>query len=245
MTKKSCLNCGHRISGEFCSHCGQKSDTARITPHSLFKNDILGSIGHIEAKFFQTIQKVLLSPGKIAAEYISGKRIKYYNLFSLLLILFGFNVLALHFYLDLASIDIYKESSAFIDFFSKYSKATLFVLLPILALNARILFKRIEWNLAEHIIIAVVCLSGILVMLLIDDLVSIIGIYKPLLKITDIIDKILIFCVILFPAFTYYNAFRSSYSNLELIGRIAVFYIVMIIEVLLFVVLFYKIFKIQ
>ncbi len=42
MSRKSCLNCGHFISGEYCSHCGQKSDTERITPKLLIMNDIFG-----------------------------------------------------------------------------------------------------------------------------------------------------------------------------------------------------------
>ncbi|MEY8760852.1 DUF3667 domain-containing protein [Chryseobacterium tongliaoense] len=242
MSKKSCLNCGHRISDEFCPHCGQRSDTARITPHSLMTSDILGSIWHIEARFFRTIRHILFGPGKMAMDYIAGKRIKYYNLFSLLLILFGFNVLALHFYLDMASIDIHKENSDIINFFSKYSKASLLGLLPIMALNAWALFRSVKLNFAEHIIIAVVSLCGILMILLVDDVISIIGLYRPLLKITDIIDKILIVCCILFPAFTYFDAFRNSYSRFGLIWRIAVHSLLILAEVIIISLIFYKIF---
>ncbi|MEI7489317.1 MAG: DUF3667 domain-containing protein, partial [Chryseobacterium sp.] len=179
MNKKSCLNCGHSISDEFCPHCGQKSDTARITPRSLIRGDILGSIWHVEARFFRTLKHVLFGPGRMAMDYISGKRIKYYNLFSLLLILFGFNALGLHFYMDLNPNEIPADSSTIIDFFSKYSKTILFALIPVLALNGWILFKRIKLNLAEHVIIASVILSGILTLILFDDAISIIGLYKP------------------------------------------------------------------
>ncbi|WP_159103008.1 DUF3667 domain-containing protein [Flavobacterium sp. B17] len=71
------MNCGHSVSDEFCPHCGQKTDTARITPHSLIKNDILGSIWHVEAKFFNTLKDIFFRPGKTAMDYISGKRIRY------------------------------------------------------------------------------------------------------------------------------------------------------------------------
>lgn len=240
--KKSCLNCGHRISDEFCPHCGQRSDTARITPHSLVTSDILGSIWHIEARFFRTIKHILFSPGKMALDYISGKRIKYYNLFSLLLILFGFNVLALHFYFDIASIDIHKENPDIVNFFSKYSKASLLGLLPIMALNAWILFRNVKLNFAEHIIIAVASLCGILVIFLVDDIISIIGLYHPLFKITDIIDKVLFFSCILFPAFTYFDAFKNFYSRFGLIWRIAVFSLLILLEVILISLIFYKIF---
>lgn len=242
MNKKSCLNCGHRISDEFCSHCGQKADTSRITPNSLIKSDILGSIWHVEARFFRTLKHVLFGPGRMAMDYISGKRIKYYNLFSLLLILFGFNVLALHFYLDLNPNKIPDESTNIIDFFSKYSKTILFALIPILALNGWIMFKRTKLNLAEHIIIASVSLSGILVLLLVDDVISIIGIYEPLSKIINILDKILVIGVTVFPAFTYFNAFKGTYSKLGLVWRLSVFYILLVIECLAIITLLYNIF---
>jgi hypothetical protein len=244
MGKKSCLNCGHPISGEFCSHCGQKADTARITPHSLIKSDILGSIWHVEAKFLRTLKHVMLGPGRMAMDYISGKRIKYYNLFSLLIILFGFNVLGLHFYLDLNpdKNEILEESSKIIDFFSKYSKTILFALIPILALNAWILFKRIKLNLAEHVIIASISLSGILVILLLDDVVSIIQMYKPLSELINIVDKILVLSLLLFPAFTYFNAFKNSYSKLGLLWRIIIFYVLMGVEIIILISIFYKIF---
>lgn len=242
MNKKSCLNCGYRISDEFCAHCGQRADTARITPHSLIKSDILGSVWHVEARFFRTLKHILFSPGKMAMDYISGKRVKYYNLFSLLLILFGFNVLALHFYLDLNPKEIPKESSDIVDFFSKYSKTILFALIPILALNGWVIFKRIKLNLAEHVIIASVSLSGILVLLLLDDAISIIGVYEPLSKIINILDKILVSGLALFPGFTYFNAFKDSYSKLGLLWRLLVFYILLIIGCFAIIILLYNIF---
>jgi hypothetical protein len=240
MNKKSCLNCGHPITDEFCPHCGQKSDTARITPRSLIKSDILGSIWHVEARFFRTLKHVLLGPGRMAMDYISGKRVKYYSLFSLLLVLFGFNVLAMHFYLDLSPNKIPEDSSKVVDVFSKYSKTILFALIPILASNAWILFKRIKLNFAEHIIIATVSLSGILTLLLLDDFVSIIAIYKPLSKIFNVIDSILVFSCIIFPAFTYWNAFKKNYSKLGLLWRLSVLYILIGMECLVIMALLYK-----
>ncbi|SDR08903.1 Protein of unknown function [Chryseobacterium soldanellicola] len=242
MQKKSCLNCGHQISDEFCPHCGQKSDTARITPRSLIKNDILGLIWHVEARFFRTLKHILFEPGRMAMDYISGKRIIYYNLFSLLLILFGFNVLALHFYLDLNPSEIPQESSGIIEFFSTYSKTILFALIPVLALNSWLLFKRMKLNIAEHVIIASVSLSGILALLLVDDVISIIGIYDPLSKIINIIDKILVYGLLLFPGFTYFNAFKNSYSKLGLLWRLSIFYVLLFIELFAIIILLYKIF---
>lgn len=232
MTKKSCLNCGHRISGEFCSHCGQKSDTARITPVLFIKNDILGSIWHIEARFLNTLKEILIRPGITATNYISGKRIRYYNFISLLLILFGFNVIAFHLFINTANIDLQAEGSKTIDFFSKYSKATLLFLIPVLACNAWIVFRKIKFNLAEHFVIATVSLIGILVFFLTDDLISIMGTYKPLSRISNLIDRVLETAFVFFPAFAYINAFRKNYSWAGLAWRLLVFYILVLSEIL-------------
>lgn len=242
MNNKSCLNCDHAISGEYCSHCGQKADTARITPHSLIKNDILGSIWHVEAKFFQTLQSILFRPGKTAMDYISGKRIRYNNFISLLLILFSFNVLGLHFYEKFASEETLAQSSEIKAFFSKYSKTILFVIIPMLAVNAYFLFKRIKLNIAEHFILGTVGLLGILILFLLDDIVSLIGLWKPVSKIFNIFDKIIFGLFILFPAITYWNAFKNLYSKPGLLWRVLVLYVLMGIESLGIIAVLYEIF---
>ncbi|KMQ67319.1 hypothetical protein ACM39_14300 [Chryseobacterium sp. FH2] len=243
MSKKSCLNCGHTISGEFCSHCGQKSDTARITPNSLIKNDILGSVWHVEGKFFNTLKDILFRPGKTAMDYISGKRIRYNNFISLLLILFGFNVLSYHYYEKFAPAETLTEDTLYVkDFFSKYSKIILFVIIPMLAANGYFLFKRIKLNIAEHFIIGTVGLLGILIIFLLSDIVSLIGLWKPFSQIFNIIDKILFGLSILFPALTYWNAFKNLYSIPGLLWRVLILYVLMGIESLIIILMLYRIF---
>lgn len=243
MSKKSCLNCGHSISDEFCAHCGQKADTARITPHSLIKNDILGSVWHVEAKFFHTLKNLLFRPGITAMNYISGKRIRYNNFISLLLILFGFNVLSYHYYEKFAPQEILTDDVIYMkNFFSKYSKVILFVIIPILGMNGYFLFKKMKLNIAEHFIIGTVSLLGILILFLLSDMVSLIGLWKPVEKIFNIIDKILFGLSILFPAITYWNAFKNSYSKLGLLWRVSVLYVLMGVESLGIIAVLYEIF---
>lgn len=242
MSKKSCLNCGHKIYDEFCPHCGQKSDTGRITTRTLIKSDILGSIWHIETRFFNTVKDILFRPGKTGMDYISGKRVRYYNFLSLLLILFSFNVLGLHFYEKLAPPETLAEDSQVKSFFSNYSKTILFVIIPMLAFNAFFLFKRIKLNIAEHFIIGTVSLLGILILFLLNDIVSLIGLWKPVTKIFDVLDKILFALFILFPAVTYWNAFKNSYSKPGLLWRTAVLYVLMGVESLAIVMILYRIF---
>lgn len=242
MIQKSCLNCGYSVSDEFCPHCGQKTDTARVTPKSLFKNDILGSIWHMEARFFNTLKDIITRPGQTAMDYISGKRIRYNNFIPLLMVLFSFNVLGLHYYEKFAPPEVLAEDSDIKDFLSKYSKAILFVVIPMLAVNAYFIFKRIKLNIAEHFIIGTVSLLGILTLFLLDDIVSLIGLWKPVAKIFNSIDKALFALSILFPAVTYWNAFSSSYTKPGLVWRIIVLYILMVSESAVIGLILYEIF---
>lgn len=242
MNKKSCLNCGHSVSDEFCPHCGQKTDIARITPQSIIKSDILGSIWHMEARFFNTLKDIVTRPGQTAMDYISGKRIRYNNFIPLLLVLFSFNVLGLHYYEKFAPAEILAEDSQIKDFLSKYSKAILFIIIPMLAVNGYFLFRRVNLNIAEHFIIGTVSLLGILTLFLLDDIVSLISLWKPVSKIFNSIDKLLFAISVLFPAATYCNAFKSSYTIPGLAWRIIVLYILMILESAVIGLILYEIF---
>lgn len=175
-------------------------------------------------------------------EYLSGKRIRYYNFLSLLLIFFSFNVLGLHFYEKFASEDALAETSEIETFFSKYSKTILFVIIPMLALNAYFIFKRIKLNIAEHFIIGTVSLLGILILFLLDDVVSLIGLWKPVAGIFNVLDTALFILVVVFPAVTYWNAFKNSFSNPGLLWRVSLLYILMGIESLAIITILYRIF---
>ncbi|MDR2237061.1 MAG: DUF3667 domain-containing protein [Chryseobacterium sp.] len=235
MHKKKCLNCGRQIFDKYCANCGQKTSTGRITWHSLIKNDILSSIWHLDTRFLDTTRDILFMPGRTAIDYISGRRIRYYNFLSLLLILFSFNILGLHFYEKLASPQNLEEAPEIKNFFSEYSKAILFVIIPMLAVNTFFLFKKMKLNIAEHFIIGTVSLLGILIIFLLNDIVSLIGLWEPVANICDILDKALFYSCILFPAVTYWNAFKNLYSKWGLLWRTAVLYALMAGESLLFI----------
>jgi hypothetical protein len=128
------------------------------------------------------------------------------------------------------------------NFFSKYSKIILFVIIPILGSASYLIFKRIKLNIAEHFIIGTVSLLGILILFLLSDIVSLIGLWQPVSKIFNIFDKILFGLSILFPALTYWNAFKNSYSKPGLLWRVLILYVLMGIESLIIIAILYRIF---
>jgi len=81
-----CLNCGQPLLKEenFCSYCGQKNTTDRLSFNN-FMNSLFSGFFAYDSRFWRTFIPLLIKPGKVAKEYISGKREKYVNPFQLYL----------------------------------------------------------------------------------------------------------------------------------------------------------------
>ena len=83
----SCPNCKTPLlnSAEYCQKCGQK----RIRPEDQSVwHLILESVGdffHVDSKFFGTLTYLIFRPGFLAAEYLQGRRAKYFHPFKLFL----------------------------------------------------------------------------------------------------------------------------------------------------------------
>tara|TARA_R110002096_G_scaffold74101_1_gene175579 strand:+ start:127213 stop:128169 length:957 start_codon:yes stop_codon:yes gene_type:complete len=91
----SCINCKTELSGEnYCPNCGQINDIKRPSLIS-FIIESLGNFFAFDSKFFRTIGHLFWRPGKVALEYVDGKRTKWmkpvrlYFLSSLLFLFLG------------------------------------------------------------------------------------------------------------------------------------------------------------
>lgn len=73
MTKKYCLNCDKVLTDQFCSGCGQKADTHRISFKNFISHDVLHGTFHLEKGMLFTAKQALVRPGQAALDYISGK----------------------------------------------------------------------------------------------------------------------------------------------------------------------------
>jgi len=75
MNTKQCLNCGKRVTDKFCSSCGQKTDTHRITFKNFISHDLLHGTFHLEKGIVFTAKEALLRPGKAALDYRKKKTV--------------------------------------------------------------------------------------------------------------------------------------------------------------------------
>lgn len=81
-----CLNCGQPLLRDenFCSYCGQKNTTSKLSIGNYVNKLVSGFLSY-DSQFWTTFIPLLIKPGKVAKEYISGKRVKYVNPFQLYL----------------------------------------------------------------------------------------------------------------------------------------------------------------
>lgn len=156
----TCKNCGHTVSGKFCSNCGQSSDTGRISKRTVLR-EILKLFANVQSgKFFLT-KELFLHPGDVTRGYLEGKRKKYYNPVQYYLGTTAITIF-LMLKLDIQNIminDLHESSVTneifgnFISMLYKYFNLAEFLILPLLSLYSYLFFRRSGYNYAEFFIV--------------------------------------------------------------------------------------------
>jgi Protein of unknown function (DUF3667) len=80
-----CANCNGTVDTNFCPTCGQKSSLQRITISHVIHEGV-HSITHADKGFLLLVKELVMRPGFVAQEYIAGKRKRYFNPLSFLVI---------------------------------------------------------------------------------------------------------------------------------------------------------------
>lgn len=242
MTNRNCLNCEKELIDQFCSGCGQKSDTHRITFKNFIFHDVLHGTFHIEKGILFTAKQALTRPGKATLDYISGKRKPYYNVFYLVLIVFGLIIFLGHLFdeidlmlggkLEPEPTHINEASRKLARIFD-HSKIIIFLFVPFAALNSFILFRRKKLNLSEHAILSGMLLLGMLLISLIGNILfyaNFIIEFSP--TFSAIFSWTITSLIILYVGYGYFNAFRKEYTILGIAYRILLFFIMLVFEML-------------
>lgn len=81
----TCLNCGTIVTDKFCPHCGQKKEVKRLSWRTLIE-EIHYFFFIEEGGFFKTVTELAIRPGSLYKNYLDGKRKKYEEPISFLLI---------------------------------------------------------------------------------------------------------------------------------------------------------------
>ena len=73
--EKSCLNCGAKLSGAYCSACGQRAHVHRSV--RAFFQDFLVALFNVEGKIWRTLPMLAWKPGEMTRRYIAGERARF------------------------------------------------------------------------------------------------------------------------------------------------------------------------
>lgn len=74
--ENTCQNCGKYVSNRYCPHCGQENIEVHYSFPGLVHH-FAADLFHYDSSIWLTIRYLLTSPGKLAKEYIAGKRKTY------------------------------------------------------------------------------------------------------------------------------------------------------------------------
>lgn len=83
---KACVSCGARISGPYCSQCGEELITPeRRTVGHFFRETVVSELVNLDSRIWRSLGLLLFRPGFLACEYAVGRRRPYINPLRLLI----------------------------------------------------------------------------------------------------------------------------------------------------------------
>jgi hypothetical protein len=161
----NCLNCNAEINEQFCSNCGQSSETHKINLHYLW-HDIQHGLLHFDKGILYTTKELFTRPGNSIREFLDGKRVNHFKPISLVIILAGIYSLLSHFfhlnlfsnYYEMKGSGMgYNEFKTSVDKLSEwlsqhYSVLTL-LQIPVFSIGTYLMFKKEGYNFIEHLVI--------------------------------------------------------------------------------------------
>jgi hypothetical protein len=87
----TCKNCETTYEGRFCPNCSQKADTHRFTLKH-FAHEVFHAVTHTDKGIIFLMKELFRWPGKVTSEYVGGKRRKYFNPITFLLIMIAVQI---------------------------------------------------------------------------------------------------------------------------------------------------------
>ncbi len=162
----TCRNCGGALGGEFCPACGQRQGAPRLTVRLLLR-EMPKLLFDLDRGLFNTLRGLLTRPGRVVNDYLDGRRVRWFNPLTLLVLLAGvstflYNAFPLLLPVSGAAVDPALQAR-YVEFqrltFRNYS-ASLLLFLPVQALVTWLCFIGHARNLGEHLALNAFVLAG-------------------------------------------------------------------------------------
>lgn len=151
MSASVCANCQSQLSPgqNYCPGCGQSAHLHRLDMHHI-AHDLLHSFLHADKGFIHLTRELALRPGLVSREYVEGRRKKYFNPFSYLVLMVAVSAF-LTAYFHLMESGTGRSPNPVTAWVNRNINLIFFVSVPIAALFNWLLFRKSRYNYAEHL----------------------------------------------------------------------------------------------
>ncbi len=152
-----CGNCGTALQGAWCHACGQGVTTRRVTLPGLLR-ELPRVLFDIDRGVFNTLRGLLRQPGQVVNDYLDGRRVRWFNPLTLLVLWAGvstflFGAFPFDFSVTAGAVDAALQER-YVEFQQhgfRYYSASLVLYLPFQALVTWACFAGHGRNLGEHL----------------------------------------------------------------------------------------------
>ena len=147
-----CANCNAAITrGQgFCANCGQKAPTPRLSMHEI-GSEFVHALAHVDRSVLSLIWQLLLRPGVVARDYVSGKRKRYFGPFAFLVVSVAFTsaVIAISGFQAVAA----DAPNGLATYLQHHINLLFFAEVPLLAAACRLAGIKDDFNYAEYLVL--------------------------------------------------------------------------------------------
>ena len=214
-----CKNCNTSFEGNFCNNCGQKAGEKRFMLSNL-PGEFLHGFYHVHSGLVFTIRELFIRPGETLRGYIYGKRVKYFNPFTYLLlislvggILYKWSGMPDHMNENLLA------SGDTIRFTGKYISYRMLLTIPAYAIMCSIIYRSFKYNIAEHLIVNTFLISQSIVLMIVWMLIVIL--VKPGNLVYEILYISAFSSFILYQVVVFFRLFNTGKTFLRWIKSAA------------------------
>ncbi len=168
----TCKNCAQEFEGNYCPACGQKSSTRRFSTKIVFA-ELVDKLLPLDQGILFTSKHLITRPGAMMRDYLDGKRAKFSKPLQFLLLMVAISLI---FFSQEDFLSGMKDgmnssdksqkpgdqevSKLVTQWISDYMTALIVGIVPFTALVARWLFRMLDLNFAEHIVINCYLIGG-------------------------------------------------------------------------------------
>jgi hypothetical protein len=152
VTAGICRNCEVPLApaSRYCAACGQRTTPLRLTMGQI-AHDFLHALTHVDHSIFALIKGLALHPGRVAREYVEGRRKKHFGPLAFLVITVGIA----SFMVVVTGVQFFTSTgeSESVGFLQRHINIVILLQMPLLAGACVLLFWNERLHYAEHLVL--------------------------------------------------------------------------------------------